>query len=173
VPGTTDLNDGGVTGDPELVVTIDRQQAADLGLTPSQVSSVLRTGLAGSTVSTFRPTGTTGWDVNVILNPDERQRVAQVGEIPIVAPNGTTVRLGQIANVTSLSGPTQIGRRDRQRSVYVSANLNGRPAGDVSRDIQVGLDRIVAPTGYKVTQGGEAQSPWLVRPASFGCAARA
>ena len=147
-----------MTGDPELVVSIDRQQAADLGLTPSQVGSVLRTGLAGSTVSTYRPEGTSGWDVNVILNPDERQRVEQVGEIPIVAPNGATVRLGQIANVTTVSGPTQIGRRDRQRSVYVSANLNGRPAGDVSKDIQVGLDKIVAPSGYKVTQGGEAQS---------------
>ena len=35
-----------MTGDPELVVNVDRQQAADLGLTPGQVSSVLRTGLA-------------------------------------------------------------------------------------------------------------------------------
>src|SRR5579859_1767270 len=157
-PGTTDINDGGVTGDPELVVNVDRQQAADLGLTPSQVSSVLRTGLAGSTVSTFRPTGTTGWDINVILNPDERARVDQVGQIPIVTPRGATIRLGQIANVTSVSGPTQINRRDRQRSVYVTADLAGRPAGDVARDIQAGLDKIAVPNGYKVTQGGEAQS---------------
>jgi hydrophobic/amphiphilic exporter-1 (mainly G- bacteria), HAE1 family len=57
-----------------------------------------------------------------------------------------------------VSGPTQISRRDRQRSVYVTANLNGRPAGDVSRDIQFGIDKIVAPNGYTVTQGGDAQS---------------
>jgi HAE1 family hydrophobic/amphiphilic exporter-1 len=158
VPGATDVNDGGVTGDPELVVNIDRQRAADLGLTPAQVGSVLRTGLAGSTVSTFRPAGTTGWDINVILNPAERQNVNQVGEIPIVTPTGSTIRLGQIANVTTVSGPTQISRRDRQRSVYVTANLNGRPAGDVSKDVQFGLDRIVAPSGYKITQGGDAQS---------------
>jgi HAE1 family hydrophobic/amphiphilic exporter-1 len=158
VPGTTDINDGGVTGDPELVVNVDRQQAADLGLTPSQVSSVLRTGLAGSTVSTFRPTGTTGWDINVILNPDERARVEQVGEIPIVTPKGATIRLGQIAHVTSISGPTTIGRRDRQRSVNVTAALNGRTAGDVAKDVQAGLDQIAVPNGYKVTQGGEAQS---------------
>src|SRR5205814_3582096 len=42
--------------------------------------------------------------------------------------------------------------------VYVRANLKGRPAGDVSKDIQVGLDRIAVPNGYKITQGGEAQS---------------
>jgi HAE1 family hydrophobic/amphiphilic exporter-1 len=157
-PGTTDVNDGGVTGNPELVVNIDRQQAADLGLTPSQVSSVLRTGLAGSTVGTFRPQGTTGWDINVILNPDERARVDQVGQIPIVTPKGQTIQLGQIASVSSASGPTQVNRRDRQRSVYVTANLAGRTAGDVARDIQSGLDRVNVPSGYKITQGGEAQS---------------
>src|SRR5262249_40742392 len=37
VAGTTDVRDGGVTGEPELVVSVDRQQAADLGLTPGQV----------------------------------------------------------------------------------------------------------------------------------------
>jgi HAE1 family hydrophobic/amphiphilic exporter-1 len=158
VDGTRDVNDGGVTGEPELVVSIDRQQAADLGLTPSQVASVLRTGLAGSTVSTFRPEGTIGWDVNVILNPDERARVEQVSEIPIVTPRGNTIRLGQIAQVNNLTGPTQITRRDRQRSVYVTAYSNGRPAGDIAADIQKGLDQIKVPSGYKITQGGEAQS---------------
>jgi HAE1 family hydrophobic/amphiphilic exporter-1 len=158
VPGTRDVNDGGVTGEPELVVSIDRQQAADLGLTPGQVASVLRTGLAGSTVSTFRPEGTTGWDINVILNPDERARVDQVSDIPVVTPKGATIRLGQIAQVSSVTGPTQITRRDRQRSVYVTASLNGRVAGDVSADIQKGIDKIAVPSGYKVTQGGVAQS---------------
>jgi hydrophobic/amphiphilic exporter-1 (mainly G- bacteria), HAE1 family len=158
IPGTADVDDGGVTGDPELVVNVDRQQAADLGLTPAQVSSVLRTGLAGSTVSTFRPQGTVGWDINVILNPAERQRVDQVGQIPIVTPKGQTIQLGQIASVSTATGPTQVNRRDRQRSVYVTADLNGRVAGDVAKDIQTGLDTIAVPSGYTVTQGGDAQS---------------
>src|SRR5207237_6577163 len=156
--GVVDVDDGGVTGDPELVIHIDRQQAADLGLTPGQVASVLRTGLAGSTVSTFRPEGTTGWDVNVILNPDERARVEQVAQIPIVTPKGSTIQLGQVAQVASVSGPTQIDRRDRQRRVHVSASLAGsRTAGEVANDVQTGLDRIAVPAGYKISQGGEAQ----------------
>jgi len=157
VPGTSDVDDGGVTGLPELEVAIDRQRAADLGLSPSEVSGVLRTGLAGSTVSTFRPEGTKGWDIAVILDPEQRQRVAQVADIPIVTPRGATVRLGQIANVRTASGPTEIHRRDRQRSVYVTAGLDGRPAGDVSREIQAGLDGMAVPAGYTITQGGDAQ----------------
>jgi HAE1 family hydrophobic/amphiphilic exporter-1 len=156
VPGTRDVDDGGVTGEPELTVSIDRQQAADLGLTPGQVAGVLRTGLGGSTVSTFRPTGTSGWDVSVILNPDERARLDQVNQIPIVTPRGVTVRLGQVAHVSQGLGPTQITAYNRQRTVYVSGFVSGRPQGDVTADIQQGIDHIKLPSGYTITQGGMA-----------------
>src|SRR5205807_8716063 len=48
VPGTVDVSDGGVVGQPEMVVSINRDRATDLGLTAGQIASVLRTGLAGS-----------------------------------------------------------------------------------------------------------------------------
>ncbi|MBI4491328.1 MAG: efflux RND transporter permease subunit [Chloroflexi bacterium] len=158
VPGTRDVSDGGVTGQPELVVSVDHERAADLGLTPGQVASVLRTGLAGSTVGTFRPEGTRGWDVTVVLSPDERARAEQIPEIPIVTPKGVTVRLGQVARVASVSGPTQIDRRDRQRSVYVTGEVSGRAVGDVSKEIQAGVDQVQVPAGYTVSQGGVAQA---------------
>jgi HAE1 family hydrophobic/amphiphilic exporter-1 len=156
VPGTRDVDDGGVTGEPELIVSIDRQQAADLGLTPAQVAGVLRTGLGGSTVSTFRPSGTSGWDISVILNPDERARIDQVNQIPIVTPRGVTVRLRQVAQVSQGVGPTQITAYNRQRTVYVSGFVSGRPQGDVTADIQQGIDHIKLPSGYTITQGGMA-----------------
>jgi HAE1 family hydrophobic/amphiphilic exporter-1 len=119
---------------------------------------VLRTGLAGSIVGTFRPAGTKGWDVNVILNPQDRARVDQVVDIPVITPQGSTIRVGQVAQVSRLSGPTQVSRRNRDRSVTVTADVNGRASGDVSRDIQAGLDRLVIPPGYKVGQGGDAEN---------------
>ncbi len=160
VPGTRDVDDGGVTGQPEMIVNIDARQAADLGLTEGQVAGVLRTGLGGSVVSSFRPEGTSGWDVNVILNPEDRARLDQVGDIPIVTPSGATVKLAQIAQITSTTGPTEIARYNRQRTVSVTAYVTGRPTGDVSADIQAGIDRLAIPSGYKVDQGGvsEAQS---------------
>jgi glucose/mannose transport system substrate-binding protein len=160
VPGTRDVDDGGVTGEPELIIGIDGDQAADLGLTEAQLAGVLRAGLAGSAVSTFRPEGTNGWDITVILDPQERARIQQVPEIPIVTPTGATIKLGQIAHITSLPGPTQITRHNRQRTVSVTAYVAGRPTGDVSADIQAGLDRMAVPSGYTIDQGGlsEAQS---------------
>ncbi len=164
-PGAVDVNDGGVTGQPELVVQVDRQRAADLGLTPGQVASVLRTGLAGTTVSTFRPEGTTGWDVTVILDPNERSQIDQVSRIPIVTPRGAAIQLGQVAQISSRSGPSEVDRRDRQRSVFVTADVSGRPVGDVSGEIQAGVDKLQLPAGYSVGQGGaqEAQNESFVQ----------
>ncbi len=156
VPGTADVSDGGVTGQPELVVSVDRERAADVGLNPGQVASVLRTGLAGSTVSTFRPEGTKGWDLTVILDPSERARGEQVTEIPIVTPRGSTIRLGQVAQISTVNGPTQVDRRDRERTVFVLAQLDGRPLGDVTADIQRELNRAGVPAD-KIKLGGDAE----------------
>jgi HAE1 family hydrophobic/amphiphilic exporter-1 len=93
----------------------------------------------------------------VLLNPDERTRLDHLNEIPILTPRGSTIRLGQVAQVATVTGPTQISRRDRQRSVTVSAGLDGTPSGEVSQRVQAGLDAIKVPAGYTVSQGGDAQ----------------
>jgi HAE1 family hydrophobic/amphiphilic exporter-1 len=157
VPGTVDVSDGGVVGQPELVVNIDRDRASDLGLTAGQVAGVLRTGLAGATVGTYRPDGTKGWDVDVILNPDDRARVEQITQIPVITPSGATVRLGEVAQVSTVSGPTQVNRRDRQRTFSVTAGVDGRTTGAVSADIQTAIDKMTVPAGYKISQGGDAK----------------
>ncbi|HLZ27127.1 MAG TPA: efflux RND transporter permease subunit [Chloroflexota bacterium] len=157
VPGAVDVSDGGVVGQPELMVTIDRDRAADLGLTAGQIGSVLRTGLTGSTVGTYRPAGSKGWDIDVILNPDDRARVAQITEIPILTPGGATIRLGDVAQVNAVSGPTQVDRRDRQRAYTVSAGVSGRTTGAVSADVQAGIDKLNVPAGYQVSQGGDVK----------------
>ena len=157
VPGTVDVSDGGVVGQPEIVVSIDRDRAADLGLTAGQVASVLRTGLSGSTVGTYRPEGTKGWDVTVVLNPDDRARVDQIATLPIITTNGATIQLGDVAHVSTVSGPTQVDRHDRQRTFTVSAGVDGRTTGAVSTEIQAGLDKIRVPAGYTVSQGGDTK----------------
>jgi hydrophobic/amphiphilic exporter-1 (mainly G- bacteria), HAE1 family len=157
VPGTVNVSDGGATGQPELVVSIDRRRAADLGLTPGQVASVLRSGIEGAQVSTFRPEGTKGWDLTVYLDPNDRARTDQIGDVPIVTPRGATVKLSQVANIALVDGPTQVERRDRRRTVTVTSYLDGRPSGDVARDVETALQRVAVPAGYTVRQGGDAE----------------
>jgi HAE1 family hydrophobic/amphiphilic exporter-1 len=42
--------------------------------------------------------------------------------------------------------------------VFVNASLDGRAGGDVAQDIQLGLDQLSLPAGYRVAQGGDTQA---------------
>jgi hydrophobic/amphiphilic exporter-1 (mainly G- bacteria), HAE1 family len=81
-----------------------------------------------------------------------------VPQIPMLTPNGVMVRLDQLAHVDQGTGPTEVDRLNRQRLVTVSADVDGRPSGDVARDIQAELDRTKIPVGYQISQGGAAQN---------------
>ncbi|MBI2941067.1 MAG: efflux RND transporter permease subunit [Chloroflexi bacterium] len=158
VPGTRDVQNSGVEGDPEIVVRLDRARAADLGITAAQAASAARTAIAGSVVTQYRPEVGRAIDVRVLAGQDELTRVEQIRQLPLMTNRGTVVRLGQIATVELSAGLPQIDRRDRQPVVTVGADLAGRPLGDVVRDTQTRLDRLVIPPGYSIRFAGTVQA---------------
>jgi len=78
--------------------------------------------------------------------------------LPVAQAGGTgMVRLDQVADIVQSFGPSEILRRDLSRQVLVSANLSGVTLGDVTRQIQVAMDALQLPTGYRVSMGGDAE----------------
>lgn len=63
-----------------------------------------------------------------------------------------------MARVESVNGPTEIGRRDRQRVVFVTAGLAGRPLSEVVQHLQRGLAAVPVPAGYSVRMGGDVEA---------------
>jgi HAE1 family hydrophobic/amphiphilic exporter-1 len=157
-PGTADVANSAAEGAPEMTVQVDRDRLADLGLTAAQVGQALRTGIQGTVATQYQPLGQKSIDVRVISSEAGRASVDQLREIPLVTAKGTQVRLGQVAEIRLTTGPSQIDRRDRQRQVTVTAELVGRPLGEVTRDVEAELARIQLPAGLKVTFGGQAQA---------------
>jgi HAE1 family hydrophobic/amphiphilic exporter-1 len=68
------------------------------------------------------------------------------------------VRLSQVAEVTTSTGPNQINRRDLNREIQIDANALGRSSGDVSADIRKALDGIAWPPGYRYVFGGSTKN---------------
>ena len=157
-PGTADVANSAAEGAPEMQVQIDRQRAADLGLTAAQVAQALRTGLAGTVVTQWQPSGQKSIDVRVVANEAGRASVDQLRDVPLVTSRGTQVRLGQVAEIARSTGPSQIDRRDRQRVVTITSELAGRPLGDVANDVRRGLRGLAVPAGYSVDFGGQTQA---------------
>ena len=162
IPGLVDLDSSMKPNKPTLELRVKREGASDLGLSLSQIGSSLRTLVAGQTVGNWRAQDDQTYDVNVRLQPQARDNPADLERMPLAMgsnPDGSnrTVRLNQVADLVESTGSNQINRRDMQREVSINANVSGRSAGEVSKDIQAVMDSIAMPPGYSMQFSGSTK----------------
>jgi len=161
VAGATDVGLS-IRGErPELIVDLKRGLAGSLGVTVADVAQSLRPAFAGIDAGDWvDPTGETR-DVRVRLAPEARQRVVDLERLPLVMTDATgkpvTLPLGQVASIRQGVGPAQINHLNRDPVVNVQANVQGRSLTEVTRDINLKLEKLQLPPGYRITQGGEAR----------------
>ena len=162
VPGTLNVDTTWRVGKPELRAEIDRDRAADRGVTTYQIASALRTSLEGDTTAKYRE-GADQYDIRVRLREADRQRLDEVTHL-IVGYNNGPVYLGDVANVSMSTGPTKIDRKNRQRMVAVESDLQrGFAQGNVEGEVQKAIADI--PLGkVSLYFGGESE----IRRESFG-----
>jgi HAE1 family hydrophobic/amphiphilic exporter-1 len=161
--GPVDLDSSLKAAKPTVEVRLNREVASDLGVGIAQVGAVLRPLLAGEAVSTWKGPDGENYDVRVRLPVDERRNTADLERLALVsqhaaADGGTRmVALRQVAAFVPTLGATQINRRDLRREVLVTANVTGRPAGDVGRELKARLAAIELPPGYRMVIGGSTK----------------
>jgi multidrug efflux pump subunit AcrB len=69
----------------------------------------------------------------------------------------TIVTLGQIATIGYGTGPVQIQRVDRNRTMTITGTAAGRPIGDVAKDVTAAVKQIELPAGYSYQLRGGVQ----------------
>lgn len=110
-------------GRPELQASIDRDRAAQYGLSVAQIASALRTSMEGDTSSKYRENGKE-YDIRVSLPEDQRDLLSQVPTMVVGnTPSGQPVYLYEVVRMEQAGGPTKIERKNRQRAVTVTAQL--------------------------------------------------
>ncbi|MBA3761101.1 MAG: efflux RND transporter permease subunit, partial [Gemmatimonadales bacterium] len=161
VPGAVDVGLSTRGERPELVVELNRGLAGSLGVTVAQVAQSLRPAFAGIDAGDWvDPTGETR-DVTVRLAPEARRRTIDLERLPLAITGAdgrpVTLPLGQVARISEAIGPAQINHLNRETVVNVQANVQGRSLTEVTQDINLALESLRLPPGYRITQGGEAR----------------
>jgi multidrug efflux pump subunit AcrB len=153
IPGLVDLKDDFDQGRPELKVRIDRKKAAIYGVNTVDIASTIRTAIYGAEASDYR-VGEDEYDITVRLKESERNRL-NVLENLTVFYEGTHIPLVSLVDFEYAGGLTAIKRKDLKRVVTVSANVEGRLANDVLKDVQATIAGMTFPPGYMVQYTGE------------------
>jgi HAE1 family hydrophobic/amphiphilic exporter-1 len=163
VSGVVDIESSLKANKPTVALEVDRQLAADLGISTSSIASTLRPLLAGEEAGTWKAPDSEDYDVFVRLPRDDRTGMPDLERIYVASSqtnadgNPKMVALAQVVQIRPSAGSTQINRRDLAREVLLTATTSGRPVGEAGREIQAKLEQMKMPPGYRFWFGGASK----------------
>ncbi|MGZ9899078.1 multidrug efflux RND transporter permease subunit [Shewanella gaetbuli] len=107
---------------PELVVTIDKQRAADLGISVASVSETLEIMLGGKSETTFIERGE---EYDVYLRGEENSfnNVADLSKIYLRSNKGDLITLDSVTHIEEVASPQKLSHSNKQKSITLKANL--------------------------------------------------
>ena len=115
---------------PELLVTVDKQRAAELGVTVSDISDTLEIMLGGKSETTFVERGE---EYDVYLRGDENSfnNATDLSQIYMRTQSGELVTLDALTNIEEVASSIRLSHYNKQKSVTIKANLmDGYTLGD-------------------------------------------
>lgn len=159
--GFVDIDTTSQAGKPEVRVRIDRQRSADLKVRVGDVANALQLYISGEKDITKFKVEDELYEVRIRLKEPFRMHPSNLLNLTIPASIGggdkLPVRLDQLASLEETTGPSQIDRFQRQRSIEVGANLVDLPTGTAKQFILDRMGKIVTEPGYKVEFVGHAK----------------
>jgi HAE1 family hydrophobic/amphiphilic exporter-1 len=146
VPGLEGVDLGVQDATPELRWKVDREKAAALGISFSDIAGALNSATNG-VLSTYYQEGGYQYPIYVQVPASQRKTINQLSELPITpsaGPNGNRqpVLLGQVATPVMALGPNEITRLDRQRYIAVNGRISNRTDSEVQADVRAALSKI-------------------------------
>jgi heavy metal efflux system protein len=158
VPGITDVGVFDVTGQPSLLVSIDRIKAARYGLQPQDVNNTVQAAVGGAPVTQIIDNDRR-FDFAVRYAPQFRDTPEAIGRILVSTPDGNQVPLSSVADVTLRNGAFMIYHEGGRRYIPIKFSVRGRDLASAIQDLQDQLsDKVKLPTGYNYTWAGEFDS---------------
>ncbi len=154
IRGTNDVKSSLESTGSELIINIDKEKMADLGLSLSMVGPVLQTAFSGNTSAKFKD-GAYEYDINTIYDAFNRQSVSDVADLIFINPAGRQIKLKQFAQISYGTGSVRLERYDRVSAVSIEGQVFGRAAGDVGDEIKEKIAGITFPPQVSISYEGD------------------
>ena len=144
------------SGLPLLNVEVNKTLAAQYGLSVRSIQDLVATSIGGQSVGQILE-GDRRFDFVIRLGEQDRS-VASVSQLPIQLPNGGSILLSDVAQVSTIEGINQVSRENGKRRVVVTTNVEGRDLGSFVSDVQTQLKAYTLPSGYWIEYGGQFEN---------------
>ncbi|NUM34879.1 MAG: efflux RND transporter permease subunit [Candidatus Brocadiae bacterium] len=154
IEGITDVILSRESGGKEETIIIDRQKAANMKLTVSQIANMFQTIFAGSSAGYYREQGDE-YKILVKLENSEKKPLQDILNLTINNADGEPIVLRNVVHTASRLGPVRINRKDQERIVTIAANTAMRDLGAILDDVRQELNLLAFPQGFSPSFGGD------------------
>ncbi|CAG0967325.1 Multidrug resistance protein MdtC [Phycisphaerales bacterium] len=138
---------------PELRVEIDRNRAADMGVSPRDIGTALRLMVGGDDeIARFRdPKTNENYDVQLRLREPDRSNAEDIPRLLVSGAGGAAVELRNLATLQTATTAARIDRLDRQRAAGIRGSIGpGYSLADRLEALQGSFERQGLPAGYSL-----------------------
>ncbi|WP_298722898.1 efflux RND transporter permease subunit [uncultured Oceanisphaera sp.] len=154
-PGLSDLDLDYAQTKPELLVEVDQQRAAKLGISVTEVADSLNVMLGGQGITTYARQGEE-YDVYLKGQQDAFRQLSDLGGIYLRTGGGELVSLDNLVTLNEQGASPSLNHYNRKKAITLSANLVGNYSLGEALDYLDGLVREQLPDNATVDYKGES-----------------
>ena len=148
VPGLEAVRSEAGTGEQEVQVIVNRDRAAQLGLTTQQVAMTVAGAMRGDKLPELR-TSDRELTMRLAFRESDRQSVEDLAKVPVMLADGTRTELGAVADFVVQPSDREIKRVNRLTAVVINANMaKGTTMDDARKRVEPVLNAYPLPPGY-------------------------
>ncbi|MCB4811620.1 efflux RND transporter permease subunit [Methylovorus menthalis] len=158
ISGATDVLVQAPPSTPQLSIRLRPQSMLQWGLSPTDVLDTIRLAYESLPISqVYQANRVIG--VSIVLAPESRQQVQQIGNLPLINNEGRLLYLRDIADITQENGRSKILHADAKRIQTVTANVTGRDIESFSEEVKTRIrDEVELSPGNYLAFSGEAEA---------------
>ena len=146
---------------PELDITVDREKAALLGISETDVANAVLFSLNGNgqtdPIIFTDPQNGNEYYISAWLAEEHRQDLSALDKILLTNRQGEPVLLKNVASVQFNAGPVKIDRKYFQRIIHITANPVNRDLGSIATDLESRFADLQLPPGFSIRLAGQIQ----------------
>lgn len=158
VKGIVDLSYDQIIGQPQYQIKIDRVKASRYGLRSDDIQKVVEIAIGGKSATQVLE-NEKRFDVFLRLEAEDRDSYRKVQNIIVKTPEGISVPLSNVTNISTDNGAMIITRSENSRVAIVRFNIRGRDLGSTVKEAQKELDKkIQLSDEYRIKWAGQSES---------------
>lgn len=160
-PGMADIEVSREENYPEVNVVVDREKAALLGISETDVANAVLFSLNGNgqtdPIIFTDPQNGNEYYISAWLAEEHRKDLSAIENVLLTTKNGEPVLLKNLATLKLNAGPVKIERKYFQRVVHITANPAGRDLGSIAQDLESAFAQMQLPPGFSIRLAGQIQ----------------